>query len=188
MSFVIMTVGKTHAGKTTFGKKIANKINNFCLLDSDEIAEFLKDKYPLLYNQDHSLNSNELVPGYYLKRAILLEVYKQALKTNLTIISTSANSTKKIRTKIKGMLKKEGRKLIIIYFNVSEEVLMKRIGASNRSRKCLYYSKDFVDLLVNKQGHRFEAPDKREADYFFEIKDDVSSKKVFNEVLNLIKK
>lgn len=85
MSFVVITVGKTHSGKTTFGKKIAKKLKHLCLLDSDEIVEFLKDKYSDLYNKDFANNPNELIPGYYLKRMVLLDVYRQALKTKLPI-------------------------------------------------------------------------------------------------------
>jgi thymidylate kinase len=86
------------------------------------------------------------------------------------------------------MSKKEGRELIIIYFNIPEDVLLERIKMSGRSKKCLYHSKDFVDLLVNKQKQRFEEPNKKEADYFFEVNNDSSSIDVFNKVLNLIKK
>lgn len=186
MQFVIMTVGKTHSGKTTFGKKIAKKLKRSCVLDSDEIAEFLKDKYSELYNKDFSDNSNELAPGYYLKKIVYFDIYKQALKTKVPIISTSANSTKKIRLEVKRIAKKYGRKFIIIYFNLPEVLLLNRIKESKRSKKCLYHSKNFVDLLINKQSQRFECPVKSEADYFFEITDDISGKKVFQEVLKII--
>lgn len=182
-----MTVGKTHSGKTTFGKKIAKKLKRVCLLDSDEIAEFLKDKYPGLYDNDFVKDSNELAPGYHLKRMVLLDIYKQALKTNLPIISTSANSTKKIRTEARSFAKKSGRKVIMVYFNLPETLLVSRIKESKRSQKCLYHSKNFIDLLVNKQKQRFEAPNKREADHFLEITDEASETKVFKEIMKLLK-
>ncbi len=187
MSFVIMTVGKTHSGKTTFGKEIAKKLKHVCLLDSDEIAEFLRDKYPDLYDKDFVKGSNELASGYHLKRMVVLDVYRQALKTKLPIISTSANSTKKIRTEVRRLAKKSGRKVIMVYFNLPETLLVGRIKASQRSQKCLYHSKDFIDLLVNKQKQRFEAPNKKEADYFLEITDEVSGVKAFKEVIKLLK-
>lgn len=187
MQFVIMTVGKTHSGKTTFGKKIAKQFKHVCLLDSDEIAEFLKDKYPDLYTKDFVKDSNELASGYYLKQIVLLDIYKQSLKTNLLIISTSANSTKKIRTEARRLAKKSGRKLIMVYFNLPETLLVSRIKESKRSQKCLYHSKNFIDLLVNKQKQRFEVPNKREADYFLEIIDEASGVKAFKEVVKLLK-
>lgn len=62
-----MTVRKNHSGKITFGKKISKRLEYARLLDSDEIAEFLRDKYPYLYNKDFAKDSNELVSGYDLK-------------------------------------------------------------------------------------------------------------------------
>jgi len=38
MLYLIMTVGKTHLGKTSFGKKLAKKIKNNILIDTDKIA------------------------------------------------------------------------------------------------------------------------------------------------------
>lgn len=187
MQFVIMTVGKTHSGKTTFGKKLAKKLKYVCLLDSDEIAEFLKDKYPDLYDKDFAKDSNELASGYCLKRMVLLDIYKQALKTKLPIISTSANSTKKIRTEARNLAKKSGRKLVMVYFNLPETLLINRIKESKRSQKCLYHSKNFIDLLVNKQKQRFEIPNKREADYFLEITNEASGVKAFKEIMKLLK-
>lgn len=182
MQFVIMTVGKTHSGKTTFGKKIANKIKHSCLLDSDEVADFLSSKFPDLYDKDFTKDSNELSSGYYLKLMVLLDIYKQALKTNLPIISTSANADKNRRAKIRNLAKKSGRKVIIVYFNLLDKLLLTRIKASKRS------TKNFTDLLINKQSPRFEIPSKKEADYFFEITDEVSGEKVFKEVIKIVTK
>jgi len=47
-----MTVGKTHSGKTTFGKRLAKKIKDNILIDTDVIAEFLRDNYGGLYSAD----------------------------------------------------------------------------------------------------------------------------------------
>ena len=46
--YVFMCVGYTHTGKTTFAKKLVKKYPNMIQLDSDEVAVFTKEKYPLL--------------------------------------------------------------------------------------------------------------------------------------------
>jgi len=186
MQFFIITVGKTHSGKTTFGKKVAKRLKHACLLDSDVIAEFLSDNFPDLYNKDFVEGSNELSSGYSLKISVLLDIYKQSLKTKLPIISTSANSSKHQRAKNIGLARKAGRKVIMIYFNLPESLLLERIKTSKRSDKCLYYSKSFVDLLINKQGQRFDVPSQKEADYFFEITDEPSSVKAYKSVLKIL--
>jgi len=182
-----MTVGKTHSGKTTFGKKLAKKLKHFCLLDSDEIAIFLKHRYPNLYNGDFVGDSTKLSAGYYLKLSLVLEVYKTALKTDLPIISTSANSKKGIRGRIIKMAEESGRKVILVYFNLPDEVLLKRIEKGRESSRSLAPSKEFKDFLINKQSQQFEVPRKKEAGYYFEITDNASYKRVFEEVSRLFK-
>ena len=59
MQFVIMTVGKTHSGKTTFGMELAKKIKRSCVLDADILSEFLKTTYPVLYQSDREKNSEK---------------------------------------------------------------------------------------------------------------------------------
>ena len=189
MPFVIITVGKTHSGKTTFGKELAKKLKDKCiLLDSDVLTDFLKDNFPGLYQGDWVKKTNKLLsPGYYLKRVVLLEIYKQALKTNLLIISTSSNSKEVLRHQTRSLAERAGRKFIIIYFNLPEKVLLNRIKHSNRSKNCLIYSKNFTDLLVNRQTKHFEAPKAKEADFFFEINNDKSRKNVKLKILKLLR-
>lgn len=182
-----MTVGKTHSGKTTFGKKLAQKIKNHILIDNDQITEFLKDEYSNLYNSDFLENSNQLSPGFILKKELIAVILKNAFKTNLIVISTGANSTKKLRKNLSDLARKSGRKVIIIYFNLDEKILLDRIDKGGRSKKCLYHSKDFRDLLLNKQALRFESASEKEADYFFEIKKVADTKEVFEKVLKLLK-
>jgi shikimate kinase len=76
----------------------------------------------------------------------------------------------------------------MIYFNRPQEVLLQRIQISNRSKKCLTKSKDFTDLLLNRQSKIFESPSTKEADIFFEITDDSSRKEVQKKVIYLLSK
>ena len=77
------------------------------------------------------------------------------------------------------------RKFIIVYLNRPEDVLVKRIYTTKRPR---YSQAHFEDFLVNKQSTFFQAPDKKEADIFFEIHDETSRKKTIVEILKLLKK
>ena len=52
--FVIMTVGKTHSGKTTFAKALEKELVNSVVVDQDNHAEFLHTHYKkLLPQQGH---------------------------------------------------------------------------------------------------------------------------------------
>ncbi|MFA6255888.1 MAG: AAA family ATPase [Candidatus Absconditabacterales bacterium] len=188
MQYVVMTVGKTHSGKTTWGGQIRKTIKHCCLIDGDIIAEFLKTNYLDLYNTDYVKENNELTQGFRLKGVVFQGVYKHALQTTLPIILTNANSTKAIRKHAGIRAHKAGRKIIMIYFNRPQEVLLQRIQISNRSKKCLTKSKDFTDLLLNRQSKIFESPSTKEADIFFEITDDSSRKEVQKKVIYLLSK
>lgn len=183
-----MTVGKTHSGKTTFGMELAKKIKKSCVLDSDVLSEFLKTTYPILYQSDWKNDTEGKTQWYYLKVSLMIEIFKRALKTDATIISTAANSNKKIRSRGRSLAHRAWRKLIMIYFNRPENILLERIKKSTRSKVCLTHSKDFKDLLINKQKKLFEHPNPKEADLFFEINDDQSRKKVQKEIITLFKR
>ena len=46
--FVIMTVGKTHSGKTTFAKSLEQVLDNALIIDQDNHAEFINTFYKSL--------------------------------------------------------------------------------------------------------------------------------------------
>jgi predicted kinase len=180
-----MTIGKTHSGKTTFGRELAQRIEPCCLLDFDEVAEFLKDKYPNLYSHDYQEGTYELTSGYHLKIAVMLEVYKFALKTDLPIVFTSANATKQIRQEISRLAKESGRTTILVYFNFSDKILLKRIKSGQRFGDDKNKINIFVNFLTNIQNRRFEIPNQAEADYYFEVNEDIISQQVIERILAL---
>lgn len=52
---VIITVGKTHSGKTTFGRTLEQKMPNSLVIDQDNHAEFINTYYKtLLPKQGHN--------------------------------------------------------------------------------------------------------------------------------------
>jgi thymidylate kinase len=75
----------------------------------------------------------------------------------------------------------------MIYFNRPESVLLDRIEKTKRDKLCLSRSKDFKDLLINRQNKIFEEPSCKEADLFFEINDEKSLKETESKILKLIK-
>lgn len=45
---VIITVGKTHSGKTTFAKALEQQLDNSLVIDQDNHAEFINTYYKIL--------------------------------------------------------------------------------------------------------------------------------------------
>lgn len=186
MSFVLMTVGKTHSGKTTFGRELAQRLGPCCLLDSDEVADFLKKTYSDLYQADYEEGSNQPTRGYYLKLAVVAEIYKAALSTNLPIIFTTSNAKKQLRQEICQLAKEYGRSTIIVYFNIADEVLVERINNSQRLGSDQAEIQSFNHFLTNIQTHRFEVPIAAESDYYFEINEE-SNEQVLKQVLTVMR-
>jgi shikimate kinase len=186
MSFVLMTVGKTHSGKTTFGRELAQQLGPCCLLDSNEVADFLKRTYSDLYQADYEEGSNQPTRGYYLKLAVVAEIYKAALSTNLPIIFTTSNAKKQLRQEICRLAKESGRSTIMVYFNIADEVLVERINNSQRLGGNQAEIQGFNHFLTNIQTHRFEVPIAAEADHYFEINRG-SNKQVLEQVLKVMR-
>jgi shikimate kinase len=188
MQYVVMTVGKTHAGKTTFGWELKKRLKNCCVIDSDEIAIFLRKQFPELYDSKNFRQHDSFCTDSPLRMMALLDVYEYAIHTNATIILTNVNSTRRFRKKESLLAHKAGRKVIMVYFNRTDHILLDRIRKGNRSKACLHTSKTFEDLLLKRQRDCFEAPDKKEADIFLEITDNTSWKEAQKKILALVSK
>lgn len=161
MKFLIFTVGKTHSGKTTFARRLQKLLPNTIHIDQDDIALFLKEKYPKLRDLPHS---GEL--KFKINKLLCIT----ALQENFNVVLSSGSINKATRKVITGIAKKESTKSVLVSFAISDDLLLKRISKSEKTTKVLNESKGFVELLTKKQAKLFESPNSREADYFFEIK------------------
>jgi len=103
--YVIMCVGFTHSGKTTFAKTLVKDIREIVLLDNDEIATFINEKYPLAVFSDY----NKVKRTYKepnLKFLVFQEIFKFCLRAQLNVIHSSGNLGKDSRQFIKSNTKK----------------------------------------------------------------------------------
>jgi len=182
-----MTVGKTHSGKTTFGRELAKRLGPCCLLDSDKVADFLKGEYPDLYKSDRDEDSGQPTRGYYLKLAVVAEVYKAALQTSLPIIFTTSNAKRRVRQEIIRLAKDNNRSTIIVHFNIADDILVERINNSQRLKGNQAEIQSFNHFLANIQTHNFDVPTAAEADYYFEIIDNDSLCAVMEQALILLR-
>ncbi|MFH0856533.1 MAG: ATP-binding protein [bacterium] len=181
--FVIMTVGKTHSGKTTFACRVNDFFPDSFVLDSDVISMFLRENFPLIHlspiNREigHNFDFNKPQLQYGIFKTIL----SFSLKNGFNAILSNSNTRKEARKDLIKFVRKYGIKVIMVYFNISEEILIERIKKANKSTAVLNSSKDFY-VLLEKQRKIFEPPDKKEADYFFEIKDEEDISKVLKNI------
>ncbi len=127
--YVIMCVGFSHSGKTTFARKLTKDVPGLINTDNDVIATFLNKNYPLAVFSDYNKQKRDYKnPG--LKFLIFKELFKFCLKTRLNIIHSSGNINKDARAFIAREAQKQGYLLVTIYFNLPKEVILNRIKHS----------------------------------------------------------
>lgn len=179
--YIIMCVGYTHTGKTTFAKKLVKDVPDMVLLDGDEVAYFINDKYPQAVFSKYSKSKKES-----LKFIIVQSIFKFCLRAGLNMILSSGHGHKKNRVFIKKMAKKYGYELITIYFNLPRNLIMERIKKTKKDMKIFVWSKNWLQALERQDSYVEYPPSKRNTIYF-EIKNDSDYKKVFSEVRKIVK-
>lgn len=184
--YVIMCVGHTHTGKTTFAKKLSKKFPNFQIIDNDEIAVFLNKHYHTVVFSDYNKKKRSYKEPN-LKFLISQEIFEFCLRAGLNVIHSSCNLGKDARSALVRNSKKYNYKTITIYFNLPKSVILKRIKDTKKDTNCLRTSKNWHEVLVMQEGYA-ELPPAKNSDVYFEINNDRDYKRVFIELSDLLKR
>lgn len=170
MRTIIMTVGLSHTGKTSFGKVLADQLPHAAILERDPIASMLNEHFSPVLRQD-KLNWNK--NGHEkLKDRIFQMVLQEAINDEeLTIILTGCHARKSYRSETINQLKQRlpSSKIVMVYFDVDYNKILERIHESNKSTAVLTISKNFQQV-IERQQKVFDIPTPDESDYFFTIK------------------
>lgn len=181
---LIMLIGKTHSGKTTFAENLNKKFPNLLVLEADPIAIFVKEKFPALSNLDYKKHTGKF-KNIALKFKTFLLFLEFGLSLGKTIILSNSNMWDKGRKMVFKLCKKFNYEVIGIYFDYPEEILKSRVKKTDRSKEILRIAKDFDDLL-NKQKSRMQEPKSKEFDEFFVIKKEEDIDKIMKSLKNKI--
>ena len=111
----MMTVGKTHSGKATFGQALAGRLGNACVIDQDNHAAFVNTYYQALLPK-HGPN--------LLKYSISETVTDYAItQTDVHISLCNAYRSRAGRTKLFGTFRAHGFTTVLVNFDLPDEVL-----------------------------------------------------------------
>lgn len=182
--YVLLTVGKTHSGKSTFANDLVSEIPNCVVLETDPIALFLRSTFNKLHALDLDHMGSFASPA--LKYLVFRTVLSFALEHDFNIIMSNSNMYENGRKNVLNIIKKYPVKTIGVYLNFHEEILTERVKHSGRDTSVLSVSKDFNDLIVN-QRVRFQPPNRDDFDYFFEVTHPDKLPEVKNQILELYK-
>jgi predicted kinase len=178
---LIMTVGKTHSGKTTFAKALEKELHNSVVIDQDNHAEFLHLYYQkLLPKQGPNV----------IKYAITQTIVDYAVnETNCHIIRCNSHRSQKSRLEQLAFYHEKGFTSILVNFDIPTHVLEERIAKSNRSKNVLRVASTFEEVLNRQENETNKkdiiAPIKGEADHFFTIKNSDDIQSVIERIVNI---
>ncbi|EPF12347.1 hypothetical protein ICA_01664 [Bacillus cereus BAG1O-3] len=178
---VIITVGKTHSGKTTFAKELEKELPNSFIMDQDNQAEFINTHYEKLQPTE---GSNILKHGL---SKFIVDYAKE--HTNLHHIICNSNRSKNGRFYLLNEVFPQNEYIrILVHFAIPDDVLYERVGLSKRSTNIFRgnYS-SFKEVLHRQQVKSLHEdvvdPIENEADYLFVIR---NSKDVNSTILKIV--
>lgn len=157
----ILTVGKTHSGKTTFARKLEAALSGAFVLDQDVQAEFLNQHYANLVPTE-----GPNVLKHSLTR--LLADYAKH-QTDLHVIVSNANLSRESRAVLlRDVYDTEMYTRILVYFDIPEEELIKRIHHTKRNTSIMRGDLSSFRDVLNTQSV-MDAPLEDEADILFRV-------------------
>lgn len=174
---VIMTVGKTHSGKTTFAKKLEALLPNSVVIDQDNHAQFLNTHYKSLLPKSAS---NKL--KYGLTQMIVDYAVNE---TDCHLILCNSNREMNGRTRFLDYYKSLEFSTIVVHFDIPEEVLLDRVKASERSTSILRTALNFEEVLIRQNGEEVIDPSEEEADYFYIVKKSEDVDMIIQEIVQV---
>jgi predicted kinase len=176
--FIIMTVGKTHSGKTTFAYQLEKKLENAVVVDQDLQAEFINTYYrKLLAKQGPNT----------IKYAVTKTIVDHAVEqTDCHLIISNSNRSKSGRQDLLDFFHSKGFKSILVNFELPDHVLEERVATSSRSTIIFRSAATFEEVLVrqNVESNKGDAtaPVEGEADHLFVIRNEVDVEGVILEI------
>ncbi|MCU6792867.1 MULTISPECIES: ATP-binding protein [Paenibacillus] len=176
---LIMTVGKTHSGKTTFANNLESILQQAVVIDQDNHAEFINKHYKKLRPKE---GQNTL--KFTVTNAIVEYATEQS---NFDLILSNSNLNKPARSNVLRYFYDKGFKCIIVYFELPIEVLKERIEQSQRSKAIFRSASSFMEVLERQEKSKLDEPTKDEVDHLFVIKNQEEITEVIQKIKTISK-
>ena len=183
--FVIITVGKTHSGKTTFAKALEKELSHSFVMDQDNQAEFINTHYEKLQPAE---GANTFKHGL---SKFIVDYAKE--HTNLHLIICNSNRSKNGRFYLLNELFPQNEYVrILVHFDIPDDVLYERVARSTRNTNIFrggYASfKEVLDRQQTESLHNDVIdPVENEADYLFVIRNSKDVSFTIEEIVHLAK-
>lgn len=179
---VIITVGITHSGKTTFARELEQQLQDALVIDQDNHAEFINMHYRSLLPQQ---GPNRI------KFAVTQTIVDYAIhQTSLNLILCNANRNRRDRMKLLSMFHNEGFTSILVHFDLANDLVRERVANSSRSTAIFRSAASFEEVFLRQQAESDAdyGPQEDEANYLFSIKEPLDVKSVIQRILAISRK
>ncbi|PGK43546.1 CRISPR-associated protein Cas2 [Bacillus anthracis] len=182
---IIVTVGKTHSGKTTFARALEKELPHSFVMDQDNQAEFINTHYEKLQPIE---GSNTFKHGL---SKFIVDYAKE--HTSLHLIICNSNRSKNGRLYLLNVLFPQNEYVrILVHFDIPDDVLYERVARSTRNTNIFRggYS-SFKEVLNRQQAESLHEdvvnPIENEADYLFVIRNSKDVNFTIEEIVHLAK-
>ncbi|PEL86123.1 CRISPR-associated protein Cas2 [Bacillus wiedmannii] len=182
---VIITVGKTHSGKTTFAKELEKELPHAFVMDQDNQAEFINTHYEKLQPGE---GPNTFKHGL---SKFIVDYAKEHTSLHLIICNSNRNRNGRMYL-LNELFQKEEYVRILVHFDIPNDVLYERVARSTRSTNIFrgdYCS--FKEVLDRQQSESLHEdvvnPIENEADYLFVIRNRKDVNSTIEEIVHLAK-
>ncbi|WP_417900201.1 AAA family ATPase [Bacillus haimaensis] len=175
---MILTVGKTHSGKSTFARLLEKELNNSIVMDQDNHAEFINTYYRKMQPKQ---GPNTL--KHAISRLIVDYAKEQ---TDSHLIICNSNRYKKGREYLLNELfPTEEFVRILVHFDIPDYVLQARVSQTERNTKIFRSASTFEEVLRRQQTEVVTDPTEGESEYFFVIRDSEEVKNVIQTIVEI---
>ncbi|WP_262177131.1 ATP-binding protein [Saccharococcus sp. Marseille-Q5394] len=181
---VILTVGKTHSGKTTFAKALEQKLTNSIVMDQDNHGAFINTYYKSLQPKTGPNT---------LKHAIsrLIVDYAKEHSDCHLIICNSNRSRKGRAYLLEQFFTGNEFHRVIVHFDLPDAVLQSRIANSQRDTGIFRSASNFEEVLVRQNVDSLKEdvvdPVEGEGDQLFVIKNSDEVEDVIQRIVRMAK-
>lgn len=177
---VIMTVGKTHSGKSTFARSLGEQLLNSVVIDQDIHAEFINTFYRSLLPMEGPNT---------LKYAVSQTIVDYAMnETSFHLILCNSNLSRSGRLKLLDYFKGKEFTTILVHLDIPDRILQSRVVNSERSTAIFRNATTFEEVLNRQQTDAYfkdvAAPVEGEADHLYIIRHSDEVQNVIEEIMD----
>lgn len=159
MRTVLLTIGPTHAGKTTFARQLAQRLPASLVIDQDLQARFLLEQYPELIPTEGPNHVKHDLTGWLIKQAVASSLE--------TIILCNANALRTGRQQLLDQFPRSTFRSILVWFDLPETTITDRLTHSTRDGREIRGNASYHDIY---RRQRIEPPAPREADQIVHLR------------------